>query len=91
LGGGRGKKLPVVVHQLLIHSLPLASEEVTHDLVALGEGLGFKLIESGLLREAAKVGGRDIDQIEIGHEVGLAFLDLDALDDDPKAGHGVPP
>jgi hypothetical protein len=88
LGGARGKKLPVVLYQVLIDALPLACEEVTHHLVALGQGLGFELVESGFLLEASHVGGRDLDLVEIRDLVGLALLDLHALDDDTKAGHG---
>ena len=89
--GLRGKKLLVVCNQLLIDALPLAFEEMTHHRVALGQGLGFELIQSGILVQELGVGSGNLNEVEVGDLLGLPRFDVDALDQDAEARHGRPP
>ena len=73
-----------------VYPLPLSEEEVTHHVVAGGERLGFEMIESALLLEKARVGGGNVDEVQVGHALRFALV-VDALDHDPKAAHTVPP
>ena len=66
---------------MLLHPFPLADQEVPHHLQALGERLGFEVIEGGLLLEGASVQVWDLDAVQFDHAFGLRLV-LDALDHD---------
>jgi hypothetical protein len=79
--GLRGKKLPVAVDQLLLDALPLADQEVPHHRLALGQRLGFEVIEGGLLLKGASIQGWDLNAVQFGHAFGLCLV-LNTLDHD---------
>jgi len=90
VAGHRGKKLAVVVRELLIHPLPLADQEVAHHFVTFGERQGFEVVERGLLLQRTGIGSGDLDPIEFGQMIGLGVV-LAATDQDVVAAHGLPP
>jgi hypothetical protein len=65
----------VLVHQELIHPLPLSHQEVAHHLVATGQGLRLQLIERRLLLERGEIGGGHVNAVELRH----AVIVIDAL------------
>jgi hypothetical protein len=90
VAGRRGKKLAVVRRELVVYPFPLSQEEVAHDLVALGERVGFELVERRVLLEGVGVELRNVNTVQFGDAFGLGVV-VDALDHDAQAAHGYPP
>jgi hypothetical protein len=66
---------------LPLDALPLADQEVPHHLLAVGQRLGFEVIEGGLLLQGVGIQRRDVNPVQFGHPFGLRLV-LDALDHD---------
>ncbi len=87
VAGLRGKKLAVVGRELVVHAFPLPQQEVAHHLVALGQRLGFQVVEGGFLLQEARVEGGNINAIQFGELVRLGFI-VDAADPNRQSAHG---
>jgi hypothetical protein len=76
-----------VLSQLRVDLFPLAHQEVSHHLLAAGQGSGFQLIQRGLPLQAAGVEGGNLDGVQFRYPLGVVVVD--PLDHDAKAAHGL--
>jgi hypothetical protein len=85
--GGKPQEL---CGELLIDYLPLVAEQVTHHLLAAGDGLGLQGIQRRGGRQLPRVEGGQIDTLEFGYLTGSVFI-VDETDRYTQMGHGIPP